>query len=163
MEKNLKLSNNLNSIEEICTISHLQDVNTDLILMMLGQKIGSGSYRSVYNYNMNDKLVVKIEPNSTEQNISEFIMWDEIRGLKEDKAWVKDWFAPIHWCSPNGKILIMEKTFQKNKPKPKEIPKFLSDVKSANFGWIGNKYVCHDYGFIYPFIEYKKSFKKVIW
>lgn len=159
----MKLSNNLNNIEEVCNISHLQDVNTDLILMMLGRKIGSGVYRSVYDYNMNPKLVVKIEPNSTECNISEFLLWDEISGLKNDLAWVKDWFAPIHYCSPNGKILIMEKTFKKDKEKPSQVPYFLSDVKDDNFGWIGNKFVCHDYGFIYKFINYSKKFVNVKW
>ena len=159
----MKLSNNLNNIEEVCNLFHLQDVNTDLILMMLGRKLGSGTYRSVYEYNMNPKLVVKIEPNSTECNITEFLLWDEIRELKGNLAWVKDWFAPVHYCSPNGKILIMEKTVKKDKEKPKKVPHFMSDVKDNNFGWIGNKFVCHDYGFIYKFINYNKKLVNVKW
>jgi hypothetical protein len=39
----------------------------------------------------------------------------------------------------------------------------MSDVKSRNFGWIGDRYVCHDYGFIQGFMEYSKRFKKADW
>lgn len=166
--KNLKgeisqrLDNNLNSIEEICTISHLQDVNTDLILSLCGKKIGSGVYRSVYEYNLDDKYVIKIEPNSTESNITEFMLWDEIRGLCNDLSWVKDWFAPVLWMSPNGKILVMEKTeVKEGKDRPKEVPAFFTDLKRDNFGWIGNKFVCHDYGFLHKFINYKNKMQKI--
>ena len=161
--KTIKLENNLNDLSEACTISQLQDVNTDLILMICGQKIGSGSYRSVYDFNMNDNMVVKLEPNNTDCNITEYMLWDEIRGLTGRLAWVKDWFAPIHYCSPNGKVLIMEKTMRSSKKMPTKVPAFFSDVKEDNFGWIGNKFVCHDYGFIHKFIDYKNKFQNVKW
>jgi hypothetical protein len=160
-----RLENNLNSIEDVCTISHLQDVNTDLILSLCGKKIGGGCYRSVYDYNLDDKYVIKIEPNNTECNMVESMLWDEIRGLKGDLAWVKDWFAPVLWMSPNSKILVMEKTseFPKNKKleRPREVPAFFTDLKKDNFGWIGNRFVCHDYGFIYKFIKYEKKMQKI--
>ena len=160
-----RLENNLNSIEEVSTISRLQDVNTDLILSLLGQKLGSGVYRSVYNYNLDDKYVIKIEPNATDSNISEYLLWDEIRGLCGDLEWVKEWFAPVKWMSPNGKILIMEKTFEypKNKKleRPIEVPVFFTDLKRDNWGWIGNKFVCHDYGFLWKFIKYEKKMQKI--
>lgn len=164
-EKAIRLENNLNSIEEVSTLSKLQDVNTDLIITLLGKKIGSGVYRAVYEHNWDEDWVIKIEPNSTECNLTEFMLWDEIRGLKNELEWVKDWFAPVLWMSPNGKILCMQKTseFPKNKKleRPREIPAFLSDVKRDNFGWIGNKFVCHDYGFIFKFIKYEKKMQKI--
>ena len=43
----IRLENRLNDIEEICTLSHLQDVNTDLLLMLCGQKIGEGTYENI--------------------------------------------------------------------------------------------------------------------
>lgn len=163
-KSDLRLSNKLNDIEEICTISHLQDVNTDLILTLCGKKLGTGVYRATYDYNLDSKYVIKIEPRSTHCNIEEYLLWDEIRGLRGSLAWVKDWFAPIKYISPNGKVLVMEKTYKKEgKPKPEKIPTFLWDVKDANFGWIGNKYVCHDYANIHSFINYRKSFKNVVW
>lgn len=159
------LSNKLNSIEEVCKISHLQDVNTDLILSLVGEKIGSGIHRKVYEYNLNPKkYVIKLETENTEANMTEFLLWDEIQGLKGPLAWVKEWFAPILWVSPNKKILVMERTKElPKKTRPKKIPAFFMDVKQDNFGWIGNKFVCHDYGFIYRFIKYEKKFQNIKW
>lgn len=165
----IRLRNNLNSIDELHTISQFQDVNTDLIITLLGEKIGSGSYRAVYQHNWDDKWVIKIEPNSTDCNVTEFMLWDEVRGLKNKLAWVKEWFAPVLWMSPNGKILCMQKTaeYPKNKKlqRPTEVPAFFTDVKWSNFGWIGNKFVCHDYGFLYKFIKYENKMQKLksIW
>jgi len=56
----------------------------------------------------------------------------------------------------------MQKTEEKpNKPRPKEIPDFFTDIKWDNFGWIGNKFVCHDYGFLYRFIKYENKMRKI--
>lgn len=97
--------------------------------------------------------------------MAEFMLWDEVRGLKNNLAWVEDWFAPILFMSPNAKILCMQKTSQypKNKKleRPKEIPAFFTDIKWNNFGWIGSKFVCHDYGFIHKFIKYENKMQKV--
>lgn len=160
----IRLSNRLNDIDEVSAISLSQDANTDIILTLCGKKLGYGSFRSVYEFNMNpSKLVVKIERNNTDCNISEFMLWDEIQGLKNNLAWVKEWFAPIHYCSPNGKVLIMEKTKQLYKERPKKVPCFFTDIKVDNFGWIGNKFVCHDYGFINKFIKYQKKYQNAKW
>lgn len=157
-----KLANNLNSLAELSTLSQLQDVNTDLILSLCGKKIGSGVYRTVYDYNLDDRYVIKLEPNNTDANIAEFILWDEIRGLSGDLKWVKDWFAPVLWISPNNKVLIMQKTEEKpNKERPKKVPAFFTDLKRDNWGWLGNRFVCHDYGFLYKFIKYEKKFTTI--
>lgn len=165
MDRLVRLENNLNSLEEVSNISRLQDVNTDLILSLCGKKIGSGTYRTVYNYNFHEKYVIKLEPNNTDCNVSEYILWDEIQGLKGDLAWVKDWFAPVLWMSPNGKILVMEKTSENPKNKklerPREVPAFFTDLKYDNWGWIGNRFVCHDYGFLFKFIKYEKKMQKI--
>lgn len=157
-----RLDNNLNSISEVFTLSQLQDVNTDLILSLCGKKLGAGVYRTVYEYNLDNRYVIKIEPNTTESNITEYLLWSEIKGLIGTLAWVKDWFAPILWMSPNGKILVMRKTEEKpNKERPKSIPLFFTDLKRDNFGWIGNKFVCHDYGFFHKFIKYEKKMQTI--
>lgn len=164
----IRLDNNLNNIHELSVISKLESVNSDLIRMFVGEKIGSGLYRSVYRFNLNpDKYVIKIEPNSTECNANEFLIWNEVSGLIGPLAWVRDWFAPILYMSPDAKILIMEKTnpiFPKNITNyPDKVPNFFSDIKVDNFGWINGKFVCHDYGFINRFIKYDKKFRKANW
>lgn len=163
----IRLENNLNSISELSTVSTLESVNSDLITMFLGEKISSGSYRSVYAFNPNpDKYVVKIEPLATDSNANEFLTWSNVCGFINEWAWVKDWFAPVLWMSPNGKILIMERTAEqhkKDKPRPDKVPAFLCDVKAENFGWIGDRFVCHDYGFLWGFLEYRKNMKKASW
>jgi len=45
--------------------------------------------------------------------------------------------------------------------RPREVPEFFSDLKYDNWGWIGNKFVCHDYGFLYKFIKYDKKMQKI--
>lgn len=158
------LENNLNDIQELAQIARHQDVNTDLILMLCGKKLGEGSSRAVYEYNLDNKYVVKIEPQNTDSNKAEFLLWYEVQGLKGSMAWVKEWFAPIKFCSPNGKILIMQRTKQDlTKTRPNKVPSFFQDVKPDNFGWIGNRFVCHDYGSIYNFIKYEKKFRKIEW
>ena len=166
--KMVRLENLLNSTEELCSISNNQDINTDLILMMCGKKIGGGQFRDVYGFNIDpDRWVIKMETSNTSCNIAEYLLWDEIQGLKGSLAWVKEWFAPIQWVSPNGRILIMERTKEepktKGKLRPKKVPDFFMDVKWDNFGWIGDRFVCHDYGFINRFIKYGKKFKAINW
>lgn len=161
----VKLQNRLNSITELQVLHSLQDVSTDLILSLIGEKIGSGVFRSVYEYALNpEKYVIKVEPICNMCNIQEYLIWQEVQGLKGDLAWVKLWFAPIKWISPNGRILVMQRTKKiEGKEKPKMVPNFLYDAKEDNFGWIGGNYVCHDYGSIYGLINYSKKMQKPNW
>jgi len=139
-------------------------VGYDFVTCLCGEFIGSGIHRAVFHYALDDKYVIKIEPNNTNQNTVEWMMWNQIQYLTEDLAWVKEWFAPVKWISPNGRILVMRKTHEKpDKERPKKIPKFLWDVKWDNYGWIGNNFVCHDYGQFYNFLEYRKAMQKVNW
>lgn len=163
----MKLENHFTNIEDLCNILHLMPVATDMVSSLCGEKLGSGVYRSVHNFNIDPKCVIKIEPLNTQCNVTEYLLWNEIQHLCGDLAWVKDWFAPVKWISPNGRLLVMEKTFDKpKKKKPEFVPKFMWDVKPDNFGWIGNKYVCHDYGQFYNFISYGREgrgLKKAFW
>lgn len=169
----IRLENRLNNIQELANISGLESVNTDLIRMFLGEKLGAGGSRSVYEFNPNpEKYVVKIEPLATESNANEFLIWAEVCGLMGSKSWVKDWFAPVLWMSPDAKVLIMERTkqfkYDKNGQsipdlRPSKVPDFFMDVKYDNFGYIGDRLVCHDYGYINRFIHYNKKFRKADW
>lgn len=158
----MRLENNLNDVKELSFITQLEDINSDIVKCICGKKIGQGQYRSVHEFNLDKDYVVKLEPLNTSCNTVEYMMWDEIKGLKEELAWVKDWFAPVKWISPNGRVLLMKKTEEEpDKKLPKKIPSFLWDVKPDNFGWLGKNYVCHDYGQFYNFIHYPKKFKKL--
>lgn len=158
----MKLSNKLNNLEEVKNILSWQDLSVDFITSLCGQRLGEGHSRSTYIYNLDEKYVIKVEPENGDNNLSEHLIWEEVKGLTGSLAWVKDWFAPVKWISPNGKILVMERTFEKpKKERPKSVPAFFTDLKRDNWGWIGNKFVCHDYGFIYKFIKYEKKFQTI--
>lgn len=141
-------------------------VTTDIFNLLCGDEIGEGIGRKVFQHNMDKNLVVKIA--TTQEgvrcNSNEYVLWEEIQGLKGNLAWVKDWFAPVVAISENANILIMKKTQEKEgKKRPTEVPNFFMDVHYGNFGWIGNKFLCHDYGVIFGFINYSKKFVKIDW
>jgi hypothetical protein len=157
------LQNNLNNLSELNKI--LTDVNTsiEIVHTFIGKKLGEGASRDVYEFNLDpNKYVVKVAKESTTSNYVEAIIWDEVQHFTGDMQWVKEWFAPVHYISPNAKILIMARTHNHpSKKRPSQVPAFLCDIKRSNFGWYRNKLVCHDYGFLYPISNYKKKFQQV--
>lgn len=138
-------------------------INVELISTLIGKKIGEGGSREVFEYAPDPKYVIKLEYGCSDSNASEVMLWNEVMGLCGDLEWVKDWFAPILWASHNRKIIVQKRTFKTTRKLPEKVPAFFMDVKYDNFGWIGNKFVCHDYGCIYGFIKYEKKFKKHPW
>lgn len=137
-------------------------LSAELMSVICGKYIGGGAYRQVFEFALNNDYVIKIETEGGYSNFQEFTLYEEVNGLCNSLAWVKDWFAPISWISPNGQILCMQKTEDKpGKTKPNKVPAFFLDVKPDNFGWIGNKYVCHDYGVIFGFLRYPKKYKSI--
>lgn len=160
----MRLEDRFNDREVLRDLVSNPIISQDLFMMICGKKIGEGQTRMVYEYNLDKRFVVKIETGNSGDNYNEYQMWHEIEYLKGDLKWVKDWFAPVHYISPCGRILIMERTkVKKRRERPKKIPKFIKDSHYNNFGWLGKKFVCHDYGFIYGFIEYKKKFVKPVY
>ena len=158
-----RLEDNLNDIQEVSDILDISAVSFDLVTTLCGEYIGRGAYRSVYEYNLDHRYVIKVEPENTGCNLVEYMIWEEVKGLVGSLEWVKDWFAPCGWISPNGKLLTMRKTKDLDRDRPDKVPKFLWDVKPDNFGWIGNKFVCHDYGQLYNMVSYPKGMKKIKW
>lgn len=149
-------------------------VGMDLIMCQLGPHIGSGTFRAVHESALDAKYVFKVEfghsrkdghdtgMNNSFCNIQEYLLWQEIEGLKGPLAWVKDWFAPVEWISPAGHVLCMQRTYEMpEKERPETMPEFLWDVKQSNFGWIGDKFVCHDYAHVHAFIHYRKRMRTV--
>lgn len=116
-------------------------VSDDIFNSLCGKRISAGSSRTVYQCNIDKSLVVKIEHSQTFQNIYEWDAWIAVRDTELAK-----WFAPCHSISNNGKVLIQAMTNHlAEKSYPTELPKFFTDIKPENFGFIGESFVCHDY------------------
>ena len=119
---------------------------TTTLQAMLGPYIGGGSERWVFHHpEFPGKRVIKISVQWTTQSTNEYQTWLAVKHTK----WAK-WFAPCYRCSATGQILTM--AYAKpldTKPRsqiPKKIPAIFYDVKDDAFGWIGNQFVCVDYG-----------------
>ena len=118
-------------------------VKTDLMDMFLGELIGSGESRDVYDCCIDDSIVIKLETRPGKfQNIKEWMVWEKVKGTKHEK-----WFTPCEFISANGRVLIQKKSEVINKKDfPKKVPSFLCDLKYENFGWLNGHIVCNDYG-----------------
>lgn len=121
--------------------------------LLCDKEIGRGMSRQVFSSKLLPDCVVKIEETAGRfQNIIEWETWERVKETPFSK-----WFAACRWISPNGTILIMERT---RPPAPKEypdlMPVFLCDFKRTNYGMSmlpdpktgkpANVLVCHDYG-----------------
>lgn len=125
----------------------LQYANGDPILIMetfrfiLGEKIGQGCSRAVYNYVFDPNWVVKISLKFPFDNVLEHDIWHIVKDSDDAK-----WFAESKWISPSGHILLQRKTKPCTKL-PDTLPDFFTDLKPDNFGYIGKQLVCHDYAY----------------
>lgn len=117
----------------------------DLVNAIFGERIGKGASRETFVYEPNPKYVIKLEDRGHWfQNIQEWNTWLEVKDTKHAK-----WFAPCQWISPTGTILLQERTtVVARRDVPTKIPEYFTDLKLANFGWLGDNFVCHDYGII---------------
>ncbi len=148
------------------TISH-QDVygcfentiNRELFTLFVGDIIGAGEFRIVYEHEHRDDLVLKFETTAQSfQNITEWEFWNNNKGDKK----VARWLAPCEFISPCGLILAMKRTTKPHLTDyPKRMPEFLVDRKRANFGLLNGRLVAHDYGLYSVTVPTKR--KKVDW
>lgn len=114
---------------------------SDFTDFFCGGIIGQGTSRSVYEYRMDSRLVLKIDSSGQFNNVAE---WDIYHNLKSTPY--GKFLAPCVHISSCGRVLLQRKT----KPVqltdlPKDIPSFMSDSKLQNWGRIGKNIVCHDY------------------
>lgn len=115
--------------------------------LLCDKLIGSGMSRAVFSSKILPDCVVKVEEDGGRfQNIVEWETWQRVKDTPSSR-----WFAECRWISPNGTILVMERT---RPPAPSEflakMPAYLCDFKRTNYGMIHGKpsdrLVCHDYG-----------------
>lgn len=108
-----------------------------------GDFLDEGVHRHTYACAFHSGLVIKVEQNKGQfANVKEWDFWQEWQFCHP----VANWLAPCVAISPNGKFLLQRKTRPlKMSQLPKELPRFLTDRKLANYGLLGNRVMCHDY------------------
>jgi hypothetical protein len=106
--------------------------------------IAKGSARVVWSSKAIPDCVIKIEDVAQSfQNVNEWELWNDVKDTPD----VAKWLAPCRWISPDGSILLMERTTVPSKRRyPDRLPKFLTDTKFQNYGLMKGRFVCHDYG-----------------
>ncbi|WP_319764503.1 hypothetical protein [Maridesulfovibrio sp.] len=121
-------------------------VSRDLLDLCVGKQLGTGMSRDVYEFGPDPSLVIKFETVAGNfQNVFEYEIWNTVKGTEAEK-----WFAPVLRISDNGKCLLMKRTEALGwNEKPAKMPRFLTDLKIQNFGWLDGQLVAHDYGFSY--------------
>jgi hypothetical protein len=134
----------------------------ELFGLVAGDIIGSGAFRHVFDYSPDPKLVIKFELDAGSfHNVQEWTVWDRVKNAPD----LAKWFAPCRFISPCGSILLQE--YAKDlldTELPEEVPAYFTDVRKENWGKIGKKIVCRDYG---SHLLYEKgmtkSMRKVKW
>lgn len=123
-------------------------VHVEAFNLLCADQIGYGMSRQVFSSRLLPDCVVKIEQGTGHfQNVIEWETWQRVRDTPASR-----WFAACRWISPNGQILIMERTRPAAPAEfPDKLPVFLTDLKRTNYGMAktnGDKewFVCHDYG-----------------
>lgn len=125
-------------------------IHEEAFNLLCGDLIGRGCSRKVFEFTLRPDCVVKVEEGARSfENIAEWLTWQAVSGTHAER-----WFAKCHTISPDGKILIMERTRPPSKIElPKKVPVWCSDLKLSNWGFAidtnGDSRrwaVCHDYG-----------------
>lgn len=118
-------------------------ISRDLLHMCLDDMIAEGAYRMVYPWLPNTDWVCKIEPVSGHfSNVQERDVWERVKETK-----LAQWFAPVHQISGCGILMLQSRTKPVEPHElPKQVPAFFTDLKAANWGRLGKRIVCHDYG-----------------
>lgn len=121
-------------------------VDRELLSLIRGDMVACGTHREVYKFLPDTSLVIKIEREGYKfDNVTEWEIWSELC-----KTPYSAWLASCQTISPNGVVLIQERTSPVPEAMlPKMIPSIFRDTKEENWGLVirnGKKlFVCHDY------------------
>lgn len=121
-------------------------VKDQALALICGKQLGSGISRTVFVYAPDSTRVVKIEHNQLRnQNASEYSFWCGVQGTPLEK-----WFARVFLASEMNSFILQARTqpvtLAELRQKRPKVPVIMSDLKVGNWGRIGQRYVCHDYG-----------------
>lgn len=112
--------------------------------LLCGDLLGEGCSRKVYACTLLPDCVVKVEETvGSFENAAEWLTWRNVAGAPAER-----WFAPCRWISESGSILVMQRTHPARlRDLPDRVPPWACiDLKPENWGLIGDRAVCHDYG-----------------
>lgn len=126
-----------------------------------GELIGNGLNRDVYALKFNPDYVVKIQRTQSFDNIIEWQVW-----LAVSYSDLNEWFAPCIIINETGTVLVQKRVRAKMKKfYPKKLPVFFTDFKYANYGFIGDQFVCCDYAGVLDRLFYldKGNLRNVRW
>ena len=117
----------------------------DFLYMSVGNKIGYGISRLVYECKLNPDWVWKFETaTNTFQNVMEWEIWMAVK----DKPDVAKWLAPCQYISDNGVVLLQSRTRGISEDEvPKMVPSWICDSEPKNWGMLKGQPVIHDYGY----------------
>ncbi len=130
------------------TIGGIEMSNFDGIYgLCVGNKIGEGFSREVYQWYPDDSLVLKVAIGyrGIKSNIKEFDLWENVISGSFYEG-VKLWLAPVEVISECGRFMLMKKTEPvRFEDAPTVIPTWMTDIKLSNIGWYEGRIVSHDY------------------
>lgn len=118
-------------------------VSRDLSRLVVGQLIGSGVFRQVFEWLPDQSLVVKVENGAQSfANVIESEVWSRVKDTKFAR-----WFAPVIQISDNGSVILQARTEAiRQSELPDRVPAFFTDLHARNWGLLDGRPVCHDYG-----------------
>lgn len=116
----------------------------DFWTLIVGDKIGSGVARDVYEFIPDKTKVIKFDHTAGgTQNVAEWLTWEYVK----DRPDLRKWFAPCYRLSDCGSCLLQARvTPLKESRAPRRMPKFFCDFKYDNYGIYKGRVVCSDYG-----------------
>lgn len=129
------------------------EIHLEAFNLLCNERIGYGMSRQVFDSLVLPDCVIKIERDPGRfQNVMEWEAWNRIQYTKHSR-----WFAACKWISPNGRVLVMEKTHRPGPDQfPARLPVYFTDTKRSNYGMSmlpdpktgkpAQRFVCHDYG-----------------
>lgn len=132
---------------------HVPSIKNSALSMFVGDRIGSGASRDVYEVLHDKTLVMKVEHRAkTFHNQTEYLIWQEV------KEWpIADWFAPVTDIDSYGNVIFQKRTepFESDKEfkaaltktRGGVIPRVFDDIHYGNFGLLNGVVCCHDYGY----------------
>lgn len=114
-----------------------------LVGLFIGEQLGSGVYRKVYEHAQEEGMVIKVEDaDGGFANVREWEFW---LAHADAPKWSR-WLAPCVSISPCGLVLVQRRTTPiLSDEAPKQVPAFFTDIKLDNWGKLDGRVVCHDY------------------
>lgn len=116
----------------------------ELLNLLCGERLGHGMTREVFQLYTDPNKVIKFELESGHfQNVLEWNIWQSVQYVE----FANKWFAPCHYISHCGRILIQSYCEPlATIALPAEVPAYFTDLKPGNWGVLNKQPVCFDYG-----------------